>query len=134
MLLQRLCRYLTRASTSSSAITVRSVGLTRTPQCRRRLGFFGPEAFWRSADTDLVGPELRHDYFGLHRFDEGEGVNYQLPYGEWIRLLRAHGLVVEDLIEPRPPPNATSTYLMPEELDWARRWPSESIWKARKRG
>jgi SAM-dependent methyltransferase len=85
-------------------------------------------------DTDLVGPELKHDYFGLHRFDEGEGVSYQLPYGEWIRLLRANGFVVEDLIEPQPPPSATSTYCMPEELDWARRWPSESIWKARKTG
>jgi SAM-dependent methyltransferase len=85
-------------------------------------------------DTDLLGPELKEDYFGLHRFDNGESVNYQLPYGEWIRLLRAHDLVVEDLIEPRPPPDATSTYCMPQELSWARRWPSESIWKARKAG
>jgi SAM-dependent methyltransferase len=40
-----------------------------------------------SEETDMVGPALMHDYFGLHSFDEGEGVNYQLPYGEWIRLL-----------------------------------------------
>jgi SAM-dependent methyltransferase len=85
-------------------------------------------------ETDLVGHELKHDYFGLHRFDEGEGINYQLPYGEWIRLLRANGLVVEELIEPRPVKDATSTYRRPEERDWARRWPSESIWKARKTG
>jgi SAM-dependent methyltransferase len=87
-----------------------------------------------SEEKDIVTPRLEHDYFGLHKLDEGERFTYQLPYGEWIRLFRANGLVVEDLIEPQRPPNATSTYWMPEELDWARRWPSESIWKARKRG
>jgi SAM-dependent methyltransferase len=85
-------------------------------------------------ETDLVGPMLEHEYFGLHKLDEGDGFTYQLPYGEWIRLFRTHGLVVEDLIEPQPPPGASSTYWMPEELEWARRWPSESIWKARKAG
>lgn len=86
---------------------------------------------WSEVD-DKVGPALRHDYFGLHSFDEGEGVNYQLPYGEWIRLFSVNGLVVEDLIEPQPPEDATSTYWDETEWDWARRWPSESIWKARK--
>ncbi len=27
-----------------------------------------------------------------------------LPYGAWIRLFRAHGFVIEDLIELRPGP------------------------------
>ena len=85
-------------------------------------------------EADLFGPELKYDYFGLHHFDEGDGINYYLPYGEWIRLFRANGLVVEDLIEPRPPADATSTYCQPADLEWARRWPSESIWKARKTG
>jgi hypothetical protein len=62
---------------------------------------------------------------------ESEGmVEFQLGYGAWIRLLRSHGFVVEDLIELRPQPNATTTYdLAP--LEWARRWPAEHIWKAR---
>jgi ubiquinone/menaquinone biosynthesis C-methylase UbiE len=85
-------------------------------------------------DTELVEPTLHRDYFGLHEFDDGEVVEYQLPYGEWIRLFRANGLVVEDLIEPRPAADATSTYWEESERDWARRWPSESIWKARKAG
>jgi SAM-dependent methyltransferase len=85
-------------------------------------------------DRNMVGPLLTHDYFDLHKFDQEEGVNYQLPYGERIRLFRANGLVVDDLIEPQPPADATSTYWAPEELRWARRWPSESIWKARKAG
>jgi hypothetical protein len=57
-----------------------------------------------------------------------------LPYGEWIRLFRANGLVVEDLIEPRPPASGRTTYPWFAPLEWARRFPSESIWKLRKPG
>ena len=57
---------------------------------------------------------------------------FQLTYGEWIRLFRANGLVVEDLVEPRPPADATSTYRNADELAWARRWPSENIWRLRR--
>jgi hypothetical protein len=64
----------------------------------------------------------------------GEGtVDFQVPHGEWIRLLRDHGLAVEDLIELRAHEDATTTYddFVPDV--WARRWPAEQIWKARKR-
>ena len=57
---------------------------------------------------------------------------FQLTYGDWIRLFRANGLVVEDLVEPRPPADATSTYRNADELAWARRWPSENIWRLRR--
>jgi SAM-dependent methyltransferase len=82
-------------------------------------------------DAAMVGDRLVLDYFGMHRIDDGEDVSFQLPYGEWIRLFRTNGFVVEDLIEPRPAPDATSTYRSPDELAWARRWPSESIWRLR---
>jgi SAM-dependent methyltransferase len=85
-------------------------------------------------EKERVGPMLKRDYFGLHKIDDGDVVTYDLPYGEWIRLFNANGLVVEDLIEPRPAEDATSTYWDEAERDWARRWPSESIWKARKAG
>ena len=89
----------------------------------------------QNPDEDYVVESRLHlDYFEMHMLDDGEMVEYQLPYGEWIRLFRANGLVVEDLIEPRPPAGATSTYWNESERDWARRWPSESIWKARKTG
>ena len=81
---------------------------------------------------ERVDRRLHRDYFGLHKLDDGDVVNYQLPYGEWIRLFRANRFVVEDLIEPRPGRDAMSTYWDDGERDWARRWPSESIWKARK--
>lgn len=84
-------------------------------------------------DTDLMEPRLHRDYFGLHRLEDDEAVNFQLPYGEWIGLFRAHGFEIEDLIEPQPGPDAQSTYWEESELAWARRWPSECIWRARKR-
>jgi SAM-dependent methyltransferase len=82
--------------------------------------------------TDMVETTLHRDYFGLHRLDDDASVNYQLPYGEWIRVLVDAGLAVEALIEPRPGADATSTYWDSSELEWARRWPAEAIWKARK--
>jgi SAM-dependent methyltransferase len=90
------------------------------------------EAICWPLDADTVGDRLVLDYFGLLRIDDGEDVSYQLPYGEWIRLFRANGFVVEDLIEPRPRPDATSTYRAADELAWARRWPAECIWRLRR--
>ena len=45
---------------------------------------------------------LQRPYFGMRRLAFGDGtVDFQIPHGEWIRLFRAHGLVVDDLIELR---------------------------------
>ena len=82
--------------------------------------------------SDKVGERLAVDYFGMHRFDDVDATYFQLPYGEWIRLFRANGFVIEDLIEPRPADDATSSYRDVEELAWARRWPSEAIWRLRR--
>jgi len=81
---------------------------------------------------ETVGEKLVIDYFGMHHFNDGEESYFQLPYGEWIRLFRANGFIVEDLIEPRPPEGATSSYRNPDEMAWARRWPSEEIWRLRR--
>jgi SAM-dependent methyltransferase len=83
-------------------------------------------------DAETVGEQLTLDYFDLHRIDDGEEISFQLPYGEWIRLFRANGFTIEDLIEPRPAPDATSSYRSPAELAWARRWPAEEIWRLRR--
>lgn len=90
-------------------------------------------------DTGELDERLYQDYFGMRRFEysgwgPGVHVEYQLPYGEWIRLFRLSGLAVESLIELRPPEGATSTYRSQAELAWMRRWPGEHIWKLRKEG
>jgi len=84
------------------------------------------------ATAGTVTQQLAVDYFGLARFDDGESVEYQLPYGEWIRLFRRHGFIVDDLIELRPPNDAATTYSDFVPVEWARRWPAEHIWKLRK--
>ena len=84
-------------------------------------------------DTDLVEPRLHLSYFGLHRLEDERLVNFQLPFGEWIALFSRHGLDLLELVEPQPPEGARSTYWNEEETAWARRWPSEAIWRARKR-
>lgn len=85
-------------------------------------------------DAVAAGPTMLRDYFGLHRMEwpDEEGVEFHLGYGDWIRLLRSHGFEVEDLIEIRPPQDATSSSGF-VSLEWARRWPSEQVWKARKK-
>jgi SAM-dependent methyltransferase len=83
-------------------------------------------------DADRAGDRLVRDYFGMHRIDADDEVVFQLPYGEWIRLFRANGFEVLDLIEPRPAPDAVSTYRDEEDRAWSRRWPSECIWRLRR--
>jgi SAM-dependent methyltransferase len=81
------------------------------------------------------GDRLIRDYFGMHRLEWASepSVEFHLGYGDWIRLLCANGFELEDLIEVRPSPDATSRFADWVTRDWARRWPSEEIWKARKR-
>ena len=82
----------------------------------------------------VAGEELARDYFGLRAVDDpADGSRtFHLPYGEWIRLLRANGLEVERLVELRAPEGADSGRWDFVTAEWARRWPSEEIWTARK--
>jgi SAM-dependent methyltransferase len=81
-------------------------------------------------DAERAGERLVQDYFGMRRLDDDDGkVSFQLPYGEWIRLFRSNGFEILDLIEPRPAPDAVSTYRDDQERAWSRRWPAECIWR-----
>jgi SAM-dependent methyltransferase len=77
---------------------------------------------------------LVRDYFGMHRFEwpDDDSVEFHLPHGEWIRLLRRYGFTVEDLVEIQAPEGGDSGRWDYVSLEWARRWPSEEVWKARK--
>ncbi len=111
------------------------------PEAARLLRLGGLLAFSHEApilsicwplDADHPGEVLVNDYFGMHAMDDGEDVSFQLPHGEWIRLFRANGFAIEDLIEIRPDADATSSYRNEQERDWSRRWPGEEIWRVRK--
>jgi SAM-dependent methyltransferase len=82
---------------------------------------------------DHPGDRLELNYWELHALQEpGEPACFQLPYGTWISLFRAHDLVIEDLLELRPAADATSSYRDDQDRAWARRWPMEHIWRVRR--
>lgn len=82
--------------------------------------------------TKQLTDHLVNDYFGQWRLEWEDEVHFQLPYGQWIRLFRENGLLIEDLVEIQPPHSATSTYRDSVSTEWAKRWPMEHIWKLRK--
>ncbi len=87
------------------------------------------------AEDAPTAERLLRSYFGMHRFDwpDDGSVEFHLGYGDWIRLLRRHGFEIEDLIEVQPPEGALTRYPQHQvTLKWARQWPSEEIWMARK--
>jgi hypothetical protein len=57
-------------------------------------------------------------------------VEFCISHGEQIRLLRSCGLVVDDLVEIRPPDGAYSDFGADIPLGWARDWPTEEVWFA----
>jgi SAM-dependent methyltransferase len=85
-------------------------------------------------DEGPAGDRLARDLFGLHRLEwtDDHSIGFNLSWGDWIRLFRRNHLAVEDLIELRPPVDATSGRYDFVTLAWARRWPSEEIWRVRK--
>ncbi len=76
---------------------------------------------------------LRHRWRDRWAFaSEGGTTDAVWSHGAWIRTLRTHGLVVDDLIELLAPDGATSTFSDDVPHRWARRWPAEQIWVATK--
>jgi SAM-dependent methyltransferase len=90
-------------------------------------------------DVGQVQERLVRPQFGLYRWDweeEGQtGTEFHLGHGDWIRLLRDTGFEIERLVELQAPSEATDhSYYVHVPADWARQWPCEEIWVARKRG
>jgi SAM-dependent methyltransferase len=84
--------------------------------------------------ADPMVERLLRPLFGMHRFEwpDEDSVEFHLPHGKLIALLRRCGFEIEELVEVRPPAGATTRYdWMP--LEWARKWPCEEVWKVRKR-
>ena len=78
---------------------------------------------------------------GMARFTgpDDPSVEFHLSHGEMVRLLRRSGFEVRDLIEVYAPEGAIDATLCSGELEfvsasWARRYPVEEIWRARRVG
>jgi hypothetical protein len=76
---------------------------------------------------------MLRDHFGMYRFNwpDDDGIEFHLGHGDWIRVLRDNGFEILDLIELRPSEGAETAYTF-VDTDWARRWPAEEVWRARK--
>jgi len=84
-----------------------------------------------------VGEQLARPQFGLrkHEWSDTHEVEFHLAHGDWIDLLRANGFEIERLVELYAPPESeTHTYYKYVSAEWARKWPADEIWVARKRG
>lgn len=100
-------------------------------------------------DLEAAGPageELVRTYFHEPRYTwpDDTSVEFHLSHGAMIDLLRTHGFEVERLVEiqaPERPLEGGGGALPDEEVpfgmatrQWARQWPTEEAWVARKRG
>jgi ubiquinone/menaquinone biosynthesis C-methylase UbiE len=87
-------------------------------------------------DAEAATERLARPQFGLYQVEwddeDGHSIEFHLPHGEMIHVLREAGFEIEALHELQAPEGATSRFeWVPPE--WARSWPSEEIWVARKR-
>ena len=78
---------------------------------------------------------LQRSQQGLNRVDwEDDGTTeFHLPVGELFALLKASGFDVLDLKELYAPEDAEKAEYYFSDPEWAKRWPWEEIWRARKR-
>ena len=115
------------------------------PEAARLLRAGGELVFLRNGalwvltvpETDDEGPagdRLLRPYFGMHRFEwpDDPGVEFHLTHGDWVRLLRRNGFELLDLIEIQAPDGASTGRFDLVDPEWARKWPAEEIWRARR--
>ena len=84
----------------------------------RRLARDAAEATARAAPDRLGG--RRH-------------AEFQLGHGDLFKVLRDSGFDVLDLVELYAPDEASDADYYLSDAQWAKKWPWEEIWKARKR-
>ena len=113
------------------------------PEAHRLLRPGGRLWFLRNTPLSILcapdeGPPteaLQRPQRGLGRLEwPGElGVEWQLPHGDLLRLLRRTGFDVVDLVELYAPDDAVDhEYYDAFSAEWSRKWPSEEIWVAEK--
>ncbi|HEY2326120.1 MAG TPA: class I SAM-dependent methyltransferase [Gaiellaceae bacterium] len=88
-----------------------------------------------SDDEVPAKEQLVRAEFGLHRIEWPDGgVEFHLPHGKWIDVLRDSGFDVERLVEIQAPADAeTHHYYSYVTAEWAKQWPCEEIWVCRRR-
>ncbi len=85
-------------------------------------------------ETQPASDRLLRSAFSIQRmvWPGDSGVEFHPTAGEWISALRGAGFEVDELLDVRPPEGSTTRYPF-VTLEWARQWPSEEVWKARRK-
>jgi SAM-dependent methyltransferase len=85
-------------------------------------------------DEDATVEQLVRPQRGMHRIAWPDGgVEFHLGHGDMFQLLRATGFDVENLVELYASEDAvTHAYYDFVTVEWARKWPVEEVWVARK--
>jgi ubiquinone/menaquinone biosynthesis C-methylase UbiE len=88
-------------------------------------------------DVGEVGERLVRPQSGIYRLewtDDDPGVEFHPSMSEMFAILRSSGFELVDLRELFAPEEAVDhEYYSTVPAEWAKRWPDEEIWKARKR-
>jgi SAM-dependent methyltransferase len=113
------------------------------PEAARLLRARGRLVFLRNATVSMlcmsldgITEQLQRPQRSLGRVEwpDTKEVEFHLPHGELIDLLRANELEVDRLVELYAPKQAkTHDYYGHVTAEWARQWPAEEIWIVRKR-
>lgn len=102
-----------------------------------RLVFLGNSTQLMLSVSDDDGPattSLNRPLRGMHRmeWDDDPGVEFHLSHGDRIKLLRANGFEIEDLVELYPSTASSNNHYGFVTLEWAQQWPAEEAWLVRK--
>ena len=114
------------------------------PEAARLLRPGGELVFLRNSTLAILcatdeGPAsetLERPQRGLHRLEwrtPDHEIEFALGHGDWVRLLRANGFQLVDLVElfatEETPDHTYYTF----SREWSEKWPFEEIWRARLR-
>jgi SAM-dependent methyltransferase len=85
-------------------------------------------------EQEATSESLQRAQQGMHKIAWADGgVEFHLGHGDMLRVLRDTGFEIEALVELFAPDGAkTHEYYEFVTADWARKWPAEEIWAARK--
>ena len=84
-------------------------------------------------DSVPISEQLQRPYLGLFKTQwksPPHEIEFHLPHGEWIKLLRDNGFVVERLLELGTSPESKTRYPW-ADAEWASKWPTEEVWCVR---
>jgi SAM-dependent methyltransferase len=88
-----------------------------------------------ATDEGPTSDTLQRPQLGLHRLEWTEPeheIEFHLGHGDWVRVLRANGFDLLDLVELFATENTPEHTYYTYSAGWARKWPWEEIWRARK--